>query len=118
MRLPHTMLRQSSGQLKGVSPGSQMELPQNDTLQSSGQVKAVSGNSQILLPHPGMHGNGGGGEPGGGTHGPQSREQFSEFSPASQRPLPQKVPIGQSIRQDVLFSPAPQMPSPQNPQSC
>ena len=118
MRLPHTMLRQSSGQLNGVSPGSQMELPQNETLQSWGHVKADSGGSQILLPHPGMQGIGGGGPPGTGTQGPQSRGQFKEFSPASQTPLPQKAPMGQSLRHDVLFSPGPQIPSPQKPQSC
>jgi hypothetical protein len=105
------------GQFCGVSPGSQIALPQNDTLQSCGQVRALSGNSQILLPQPGMQPPGGGGPPGGGTQGPQSRGQFSVFSPPSHKPLPQKVPIGQSFRHEVLFSPAPQIPSPQKPQS-
>jgi hypothetical protein len=117
-RLPHTLPpRQSTGQLTGVSPGSQNPLPQKVTLQSCGHVNAVSGGSQILLPHPGIQPEGGGGPPGGGTHGPQSPGQFREFSPASHTRLPQNVPTGQSARHVVLLSPAPQIPSPQKPQS-
>ena len=117
--LPHVVgVRQSDGQLSDVSPGSQSPLPQNVMLQSIGQLKVLSPISQIRFPQLGMQNGGGTGPPGSETHGPQSLGQLSEFSPGSHRPLPHTTPTGQSRGHEAEVSVEAQMESPQKPQSC
>jgi hypothetical protein len=94
---------QSPAQLPHVSPRPESQKPSPHGLhapQSVGHVLHVS---------PALHAPSG--QP---VHGPQSGEQFAQFSPTSQMASPHRTPVTrQSVGHDALVSGESQNPSPQ-----